>query len=572
MKHLRTIETILNLITGEQIEVNELFKDSRNNESEIFQLRAKIEEQIQTEKIEYVCLYCKQPVALRGRRNSHDLSKHFYFTHPYKSVDCIIKTKSKLTEEQVRCIKYNGVKESQLHETLKNLIGYYLNQDDNILSVRVDKVYKDVAVSRGWRKPDVLAIFKEMKIAFEIQLSTTFISVIVGRTIFYRERGIFLIWIFPGFSVDIDVQKFTQKDVYYNNNFNVYVFDKEAQEKSNEANQLILTCLYKEFYMSQDDSLAYKWSRERIKISDLNFDFQKQNVCYYDSDLIRKQTLIKIQEKKDFFIKQVEQEQIKTDVDIVLNYLRKFYKNDFVLRSREFPLDLIQNQNSIDALNNALKFKSEKKGFITKLFFERNKPNFLKLICEQDNIHIDTSSLILNGKTAFQEIIYLDSMNQFRHFTSCLFRKGYELTKEDEIYYENLYDKNYFNYTEHEKEYIERWAITTILKNLKSKNYAFVLLKEIDKVLYSILSLKHDLIIEFKFNSLLQVSHYLLTNHPEFGDIYLKAMKVYKRYETQIEEDKSGKLRLKIDNFISNKPQQEERYNTMIFEIFPELE
>jgi hypothetical protein len=157
MDNRRTINTILNLTWGNRIEVDELFEDQEKREAEIFQLRTKIEEQIQNNSIEYVCIYCKQPVVVRGRRN---------FTDHTTQYECLIKTQSQLTEEQVRCIKYNGEKESKLHDTLKNLIGYYLQQDPNVSNVKVDKVYKEKAISKDWRKPDVLAFYNDKKNSF----------------------------------------------------------------------------------------------------------------------------------------------------------------------------------------------------------------------------------------------------------------------------------------------------------------------------------------------------------------------------------------------------------------------
>lgn len=245
----RTIETILNLQTGEVLDVKDIFRDPLVREAEIFQLRSQIQEQVHKKEAVYVCIFCKQSIGIRGHINRKD----YYLTHTFRSDDCIIKTNHHLTEEQIRCIKYNGEKESDLHNDLKNQIAYYLELDDNVIAVHTEKVYKDLAISREWKKPDVMAEFADKKVAFELQLSTTFLSVIVSRTIFYRERGIFLIWIFPNFSLESHLQQFTQKDVYYNNSFNVYVFDEHAQEKSKTEKRLILRCYYKSFTIKNNN-------------------------------------------------------------------------------------------------------------------------------------------------------------------------------------------------------------------------------------------------------------------------------------------------------------------------------
>ncbi|WP_461791442.1 DUF6035 family protein [Pedobacter sp.] len=306
----RTIETVLNLETGEILDVNEIFRNSLEREAEIFQLRSRIQAQVQQDKATYVCIYCKQPIGIRGHLNRKD----YYLTHTFRSDDCIIKTKHHLTEEQIRCIKYNGEKESDLHEQLKNKIAHYLEMEDNIISVQTEKVYKDIAVSKEWKKPDVMAELGNKKIAFELQLSTTFLSVIVARTLFYRDRGVYLVWIFPNFSIESHLQQFTQKDVYYNNSFNVYVFDIDAQEKSRIENRLVLRCYYKRFSIKHD-IIKEKWVSEFISIGQLRFNIEKKEVCFYDS-VKEKEVLTELLENK-----KVEQEEIEKNN--IANYKAK---------------------------------------------------------------------------------------------------------------------------------------------------------------------------------------------------------------------------------------------------------
>jgi len=474
--------------------------------------------------------------------------------------------------EQIRCIKYNGEKESRLHDTLKNLIGFYLRQDKNVSAVMIDEVYKDKAISKEWRKPDVLADFNGKTIAFELQLSTTFLSVIVGRTIFYQQRGVFLIWVFPNFSLNIDLQKFTQKDVYYNNNFNVYVFNEEAQVKSKEANELILTCYYKVFNIL-NETIREKWVKAFVKLTDLTFDFHNANVCFYDSDAEKKELQVQIEILKTERIKREEERSIQEKVDRVLNYLRQYYThdNELIPRSEEFPLDYIKSDKEIIALDNKLRFTTEKVSFIANLFHERKKQNFLKFICEQDNILIDTSKLSVDGKPIFEELLNLHNREEFKHLIACLFRKGYKLSEDEKVTRNNIYRKNFTNMSEHEREQIDRWAIVDFLSNLENKGLVFDLM-QIDKILFAITSLKSNMIIGFRFNNHRQITNNILEHHKEFGEVYFKAMKVYGYCETQIKQDKTGKLKLKMDRFFTEMPQQDRRYDEIINELFPELQ
>jgi len=551
----RTIETVLNLDNGDSIEAKEFFMDEKTREAEIFQLRTKIEEQIQKRNYIYVCIYCKQPVAIRGRA----VSKRFYFTHLYKSNDCIIKSTSRLTEEQVRRVKYNGQKESKLHLTLKNFIGEYLKYDSNVKAVKIDQVYREREISREWRKPDVLAIYENRKIAFELQLSTTFLSVIVERTIFYRERGIYLIWIFPNFSLNNDLQRFTEKDIYYNNNFNVYALDEEAVELSKLEGKLYFKCYYKEFTTRTNS----RWNSRLITVDQLTF--KKDFTAFYhdySSDLEKIERDLKTEREIEAEKRRIEW--VKNKVNSAVSYLRDFFKEDkeVLYDLLSSPLDSIQTEEEIQLLNDELKFNS-KDAFISDLIKIYNKPNFLKLICDSDKIYFGFQNLTIESLTPFQFIIKNHEIN-FRPLLAHLFRKGYKLTEQDDELINNLLNHN------PNKENIEKWGLVKAYSRLVSKRHAYKI-NQVDKVIFSILSLEHDRVIGFGFKNLKEVTNNFFEYHTDFGDIYLHAMKVFKRYDNLIYSDKSDKMKIKIERFKNNKPGQRTDFNDLFYELFPEL-
>lgn len=263
MRPKRTIDTILSLETAQIIEADEFFADQKSREHEIFILRTQMQQKIEEGNVEHVCLYCKHPVVIRGHRERADRSAHFFFMHMYDSEDCIIKTNRKLTKDEILRFKFNGQKEGALHNSLKLSLASYLETTVGVTSVAIEKVYKNEHVSGEWKKPDILATYAGKEIAFELQLSTTFISVIVSRTLFYRNAGVSLLWIFASFSIDSDQQKFTQKDVYHNNNFNVFVFDLEAIAQSKLNGQLVLKCFYKD-YVRVFDTVRDVWKNAFI--------------------------------------------------------------------------------------------------------------------------------------------------------------------------------------------------------------------------------------------------------------------------------------------------------------------
>ena len=116
--------------------------------------------------------------------------------------------------------------------------------------------------------------FWDKRIAIELQLSTTWLDVITKRQQFYKEQGIYIFWVFHVFDTNDDVRKLTYNDVIYTNNQNAYVFDKEALERSQKENDLVLRCYYK-VYFKDELKLEERWDSAFIKLSDLTFAEEK---------------------------------------------------------------------------------------------------------------------------------------------------------------------------------------------------------------------------------------------------------------------------------------------------------
>lgn len=281
----RTVTEVLDCITGECIDADEFFKKSLD---EITVFRSELQKAIEgfREPL-FTCYYCKQRIRIRGGISLVKKRKIeiFHFAHLKDSDECHIKTKHHYTREEVDRIKYNGAKESALHQTLKEKIAECLRRNQEtkgeISRVEVEKVIKD-KVANEWKKPDINAYFLDKRIAIELQLSTTWLDVITKRQQFYKEQGIFIFWVFQSFNPNDDVRKLTYNDVIYTNNQNAYIFDKEAYEVSKKENDLILKCYYKSFYRD-DLNISEKWEYALIKLSDLAFDVQGIRMYYHDS-------------------------------------------------------------------------------------------------------------------------------------------------------------------------------------------------------------------------------------------------------------------------------------------------
>ena len=73
-------------------------------------------------------------------------------------------------------------------------------------------------------------LLEQQRFAFEVQLSTTFLTEIVGRREFYRVNGGAIVWVFEGFNPQEN--RTAEQDIFYLNNLNVFVVNERTLERS----------------------------------------------------------------------------------------------------------------------------------------------------------------------------------------------------------------------------------------------------------------------------------------------------------------------------------------------------
>lgn len=252
-------------------------------EHELMHWRRALEESILMGKPRLVCPYCHQMLKLCGRKCQRGVVS--YFSHLYDSEDCPIKTTTQLTKEEIEIKKYGKVKESKRHQKLKHLIADVLqgekSREMGIDGVQIEKRINSRLPYMNWRKPDVQAQYKGMNLVFELQLSTTFLSVVVDRDIFYRLNRYFIIWVF-NFDDNkeyVNLHNMMCKDIYYANKRNVFILDKKAQALSSERGELVLCCQW----LDADGKFS---EAEYISLEQLKYDTKDFKPYYVDADEI----------------------------------------------------------------------------------------------------------------------------------------------------------------------------------------------------------------------------------------------------------------------------------------------
>ena len=312
-KTKRTVIKVLDMETGECITSNDFFK---KNIAELNVFRSDLDKAIRgIRESLFTCYYCKQKIRIRGgnTRGTNRKEDIFHFAHLNDSDDCHIKTNNVYTKDEVDIITYNGAKESILHQKIKGKIAEFLNRNievkKEVSNVEIEKIVKN-QVSKLWKKPDINAYFLDKRMAIELQLSTTWLSVITLRQEFYKNEGIYIFWIFHTFNENDYERKQTYNDVIYTNNQNAYIFNEETYELSKKENDLILKCYFKTYFRNGME-LGERWENVFIKLSDLTFDAktfkvffrdtqQQKKVIYQEIDeYMRLPEVVKVRKKQD---------------------------------------------------------------------------------------------------------------------------------------------------------------------------------------------------------------------------------------------------------------------------------
>lgn len=216
------------------------------NENELILWRRNLQEEYLMGQARFICPECKQPVKISGHKLFR--GRICYFTHFKDSDNCPYKTGTNRTKEEIERLKYSLVQESERHKQLKAVIASALKGEKS-MAMGVENVECEKRINSDipylkWRKPDVYAEYNGRKYVFELQLSTTFVSVIVDRDIFYRLNDYNIIWIFNFEDNEeyVNLHNLMCKDIYYANKRNVFIFDADTEKISKEKGELVLKC------------------------------------------------------------------------------------------------------------------------------------------------------------------------------------------------------------------------------------------------------------------------------------------------------------------------------------------
>ena len=260
--------------------------------------RMRIEESKQKGIAKYSCPLCAQTLSLRGGLQSKFV---MHFAHPrMPEHKCPYKTSDNHTPDELAAMKYNGLKETAEHRLVKARLLRALRMDAGVEpdSLYSEKIYRAKLPDKSWRRPDVAARWNGKSIVFEAQLSSTFVTVIANRRNFYTENGVELIWIFAHRpNLDTGFMPFTGKDIFYNNNFNLFVVNSDTDAESLKRNKLVIEAWWPDPTTFSLEQPSNDWCSQPVTLDQLTFNHEKRVVFYFDFEaaMIKKQQQEKIQ-------------------------------------------------------------------------------------------------------------------------------------------------------------------------------------------------------------------------------------------------------------------------------------
>ena len=137
------------------------------------------------------CPACKRPLSLVLQ-----LPNRFHFRHAEKFTKCPLQDDRRRAVYR-KDVDYAGAAESPEHKQLKRKLIECLTRDPDFSDIDTGRLFS--GSRSGWRQPDVNAEWRNQRLAFELQLSSTYLEELVERRIIYRERSVPMIWLMADF-------------------------------------------------------------------------------------------------------------------------------------------------------------------------------------------------------------------------------------------------------------------------------------------------------------------------------------------------------------------------------------
>ena len=266
------IDEVRSLKSGAVLNVRRLIRAFRYERAIL--MRQKLKSLVKANGTRLVCANCGVPVYL-----ACSTSKRFFFRHRHEDGSCPAVTRTGFTEAEIRAMKYRGNQESEPHKRIKLLVLRSLSADPRFADVVSEQTWRSSEGLSGLRRPDVSARLENLRLAFEVQLSTTFLDVVLSRREFYRSERAALVWVLPNFHPNY--RRMTDDDILFGNNSNIFVVDESTAAASEAAGAFIIKCWHRKPVID-GDQIVDEWVERLVCWDEVEVDVDLQTVQAFD--------------------------------------------------------------------------------------------------------------------------------------------------------------------------------------------------------------------------------------------------------------------------------------------------
>lgn len=282
MNQQQTVELALDLQADSRIAASDLLSLSEAEFSDL--RRAAMENRVQRNRVpgtqaRFVCAICRKPLYL-SRYNREDGNR--WFAHDGASPDCPWHEGNRLSPEMRRALIYRGQQEGAQHFNVKNLLARWLEDEPCVSEVNCEMVTHGQVLKGEWKRPDVHCRWHGKRVVFEIQLSYTFLSEVIKRDNFYREEGIFIIWLFAA----LDLRRAVVLDEAFFNRRNLFVLDQSAIDESIRTGRLTFSGTFQAPVLV-GKSIEDHWQTRFITLNDVQFPTPSFRPYFFDYEVER---------------------------------------------------------------------------------------------------------------------------------------------------------------------------------------------------------------------------------------------------------------------------------------------
>lgn len=427
----RTIRKILDLDTGEFLDVKEIFQTIVNKD-DYLTLRREIHKRNRQNEPHYLCEFCGTRLELScypDQKGDHS----FFFRHKKDPGEsrCPIRTNSGLTREEIEKIQYELKKESMPHIELKRLMSDIIRRfiDPHVITDSKFILDKDNHLER--RKPDISFIVEDKRYVIEIQLNNTFQDVIAAREEFYSRNGISLLWVFHKFN-PIGFNSISAKDIYVPNYNNAFVFDETMYKASLAAETLKLQVYFKDYDL-EDGNIVEIWKEDVATHLKLQVDGATQRPFFFDSPGKRRSVEAEIAELQVARERKMHHEASKLVLEEVKSFISAFRRNDLLPYRPWMQKVKRLDSGALKILNDELGIRfwkdADGKNVVQYLVKKGGHDQLLRFFLETTEIEIELQSELVE-ETTLMSILAAKENSPFYagDLLVALFNRGYRLS------------------------------------------------------------------------------------------------------------------------------------------------